>query len=151
MSQEEEFEKTESPEESIDFSDWELATTKDLDILKVPLEPERVQVPLDFKTKKYINLYIRELTIDEQLRLLEEFFTFDSKTNEAKFKWLPYYRTLYLKMVKKTEPRIEWKEARFYGKKFLAILFRFLPHPFEIALEGPGGISELEEKNYEQP
>jgi hypothetical protein len=54
-------------------------------------------------------------------------------------------------MVKNSEPKITWKEARLYGKKFLAILMNYLPHPFEVAMEGPGGITEIEEKNSEQP
>ena len=137
--------------DEIDLSDWEQATHDDLKVLEIPQEPEKIFVPIDYEKKKYVTLWIRELDIDSQLRLLEQFFTYDSKTNEAKFKWLPYYRTIYMQMVKKTEPRIEWKQARRYGKKFLAVLMKYLPSPFEMALEGPGGISEFEEKNSEQP
>lgn len=144
-SQEDEIEEEE--EEELDMSDWDQASYEDLQILRISREPEEVKVPIDFENKKYITLYISELPIEDQLTLMEEFITFDSKTNEAKIKFLQYYRKAWVRMVKRSKPPIKWNRAKQYGSKFLSILFDYLPNPFEALAEGAGGISEKEEKN----
>lgn len=138
----------EPEEEVIDYSNWNLASLKQAEaVFRIVDTPEEVIVPIDFEKKLFIKLYIRELPIDEQLRLLETFMTFDKKTGNAKLQWLPYYRSIYPKMVKKTEPPITWKQARFYNKKFMAILLEHLPNPMEMTGEEISGISEKDQKN----
>lgn len=144
---EEDEDDEEKTPKKIDFTDWEEANPEDLQILRVRREAEKVLVPLDFENKKYITLFITELPIEDQLTLMEEFITFDSKTNEAKIKFLAYYRKAWRRMVRHSQPKITWNRAKNYGTKFTSILFNYLPNPFEALGEGPGGISEKEEKN----
>lgn len=133
--------------EEIDYSDWTQATREDLNVLRIKTDPDEVIVPIDPVKKKFITLWIRELPIDEQLKLLEVFFAFDSKTGDAKLKWLAYYRNCYIKMVKKSEPNIPWKEARFFNKKFMKVLMKYLPNPLDLSDSQIGGISEKTAKN----
>lgn len=144
---EEDSQEEDEPEEELDMSDWEQAGYEDLNKLRISREAEKVKVPIDFENKKYVTLFISELPIEDQLTLMEEFITFDSKTNEVKIKFLAYYRKAWAKMVKRSKPPIKWNRAKGYGSKFLSILFDYLPNPFEALSEGPGGISEKDEKN----
>ncbi len=148
---EEDEDQDEEAPEVIDFSNWEKASYEDLAILRVPQEPTKVKVPIDPVKKKYVILAIQELTIEDQLRLMEDFFSVDSKSKSVKFNLLAYYKTTWIKTVKGSDPRITWKQAKYYGKRFLQILMDYLPNPFDLLDEGPAGLTELETKNLEQP
>ena len=142
-------EKEEKDEkEEIDYSQWKVASLGEAEaILRNTDMLEEHIVPIDHKNELVIKLYVRELPVNEQLRLLETFMTFDKKTGDAKLKWLPYYAEIYTKMVKKTEPPITWKQARFYNKIFMRILMKYLPNPMEMTGDDVSGISDMERKN----
>lgn len=141
-------EKEEEEEEEIDFSNWKVASLDEAEaILRNKDTLEEEIVPIDFENELVIKLYIKELPVNEQLRLLETFMTFDKKTGDAKLKWLPYYAAVYTKMVKKTEPHITWKQARFYNKIFMRILMKYLPNPMEMTGDDVSGIPEQQRKN----
>lgn len=134
----------------IDWDEWEEAKagpkSHDLDILRTPTTTTEIKVPIDFIKKKFILFYIRELTVEEQLKMREEFYQFDQKSGKLTMNFLNYYRNIFRKMVKSSKPKIDWKDARFYNKKFMRIVQTYLPSPFEIE----DIISENEEKNLEQ-
>ena len=142
---EEEIQKSEEE----DYSEYDIVNTDQMhELLSIPSEPIMHIVPLDHKRKLAMKFWVREATIDEQLRLLEVFFAFDQKSGEAKMKWLPYYREAYRKMVKRSEPTLTWKEAhRRYGAKFMQIVMKIIPSPFTLSDGNVGGVTEKEEKN----
>lgn len=142
----EELQEIETSKE-IDFDDgWSEAKEKDLDILRTPIKTKSIKIPIDFKKKKYITFHIRELTTDEQLRMMEEFYQFDQKSGKASMKFLDFYRGVFTKMVKKTSPRITWKDGRLYNKRFVRILMKYLPSPFDL----DSSLDENESKNSKQ-
>jgi hypothetical protein len=153
--EDEDFEE-EAPEE-IDLSEWGKATHEDLDILRVPEAPQLVKVPIDYQKKLYIVLWIKELTITDQLRLMEDFFELDAgsrkkkRKTRIKFNLYDFYAKVWAKTVKKSEPRIKWQQAKRFGKAFYRILTDYMPNPFDMIGEGPEGLSELERKNFKQP
>lgn len=137
----------EKKEEKIDWDDgWSLAEggkSHDLDILKTPLQTTELKIPIDFENKKFVVFHIRELTTEEQLRMMEEFYQFHQKTGKATMNFLNFYRSIFRKMVKQTKPRIDWRDARLYNKRFLKILMNYLPSPFDIE----SSLDETETKN----
>lgn len=136
-------------EEEIDFSEWTQARTTDLDVLRIKKLPEEVKVPIDYQKKKFITLWLRAMNIDEQLRLLEQFFVYNKK-GDVTMKWLPFYRAAWLKMVKDSKPRLDWKTIKYYGPQFLPVLMKYLPNPFAITGDRIGRVSEKEAKNSSQ-
>lgn len=136
-------------EPPIDFSEWTQARTTDLDVLRIKKQPEEITVPIDYKNKKYVTLWIRAMNIDEQLRLLEQFFVYNKK-GDVTMKWLPFYRAAWIKMVKDSKPRLNWQTIKYYGPQFLPVLMKYLPNPFTITGDRVGNVSEKEAKNLQQ-
>lgn len=142
--EEEENEEEETEEKEPDYSDWgtaslrdikqELGTTKELKELIVPL-PE---------IKKVIKFYLRELSVSEQLKIIESFYQYDKEGN-PRMNYEAYYRNMYMKTVSKSTPPLKWREAKYLGNNFLKILLKYFPTPFE--LETSMGMSEREKKN----
>ena len=137
-------------EQEIDWDDgWTLAKDgkkSDLDVLRTPLKTTEIKIPIDFKRKKFMIFYIRELTTEEQLKMMEEFYQFHQKTGKATMNFLNFYRSIFRSMVKETKPRITWRDGRLYNKRFLSILMNYLPSPFELE----STIDENESKNLKQ-
>lgn len=130
----------------IDWEEWEEAKggkSKDLDILKTPLATQEIRIPIDFVKKKYVTFYIRELTTEEQLKMMEEFYQYHQKSGKATMNFLNFYRTIFRKMVKSTRPKMDWRDTRLYNKKFLKILMEYLPSPFDMDSK----LDESESKN----
>lgn len=147
----EELEEKEEITKEIDWDDgWSEAKggpkSHDLDILKTPLSTKEIRIPFDFVKKKWITFHIRELTTEEQLRMMEEFYQYNQKTGNATMNFLNFYRSIFRKMVKKTSPNIDWRDGRLYNKRFLSILMKYLPSPFELE----GKLDESETKNLGQ-
>lgn len=134
----------------IDWEDWTEARggpkSHDLDILRTPETLQEIRIPIDYQKKKFVTFYIRELTTEEQLKMMEEFYQYHQKSGKATMNFLNFYRSIFRKMVKSTRPKIDWRDARFFNKRFLKILMEYLPSPFDLDSK----LDENEAKNLGQ-
>jgi len=128
----------------LDFSDWEEASGKEAEALKASSAAVIVKVPIDFENKKFITLYINDMTINDQLGLMEQFLSFDDK-GKMTLNMRKFYKAAWTKTVQKSSPPIKWKDVKYYKKAFYPYLKKILPNPFEMAEKDIGGVDEEEE------
>lgn len=143
-------EKPVEKEEEIDYSDWESASLKELagalgrklDEDNRPI-PTEIVIPIDPVKRTVFRMWLKELSVNELLIELENFYKVDKKSGDAKPQLRQFYSSMYNKMVERSEPPLAWKNARRLGEKFLAILYKHFPNPLTLSK----GLSEEEEKN----
>jgi hypothetical protein len=129
---EEESEEESEEEEIIIDEEWTVAGKQDIIELRPREKPRKVQIPINIEEKIYIELFIRDLNIDQQLALEESFATLSpgkgnkkgkrgrkEKSGSVKLNFREYYRLAYEKSVVKTNPPnlLKWKSIRYFSAK----------------------------------
>ena len=123
---EDEEEAEEEEEDPIIDKEWTVANREDTHKLRPLKEPRKVQIIIDKKEKKYIELFICDLTIDQQLTLEESFVTLEQpkgrrgkkKGKQLKVNLKEYYRLAYQKSVVQTNPpNLKWKDIKYFSAK----------------------------------
>lgn len=130
-----------------------LATSKQIEeYLNVSEEPNPITLVLDKKKKIVVRLYVKEGTVIETQILMESFVGFGKKKKESevKFRLAAYYREAWKKWVKRTEPKMRYKDIKYFHHDFNSVLGAIFPSPFDLFKEGSVGIEEEEEKNSEE-
>lgn len=128
-----------------DYSDWEVASIKDLDILRIPTTPQEIIVPINYKERKMVKLYIREPTIKQKFDLISKFYNPTAKDGKS-MDFYEFYKNAWILMVVDSAPRIRWKQAKYYNKIFMGILLKRLPNPLDVAMESSGDMPALDKK-----
>lgn len=128
-----------------DYSDWDVASIKDLDVLRIPTTPQEIIVPIDYKERKIVKLYIREPTIKQKFDLISKFYNPTSKDGKQ-MDFYEFYKNAWILMVVDSAPRIRWKQAKYYNKIFMGILLKRLPNPLDVAMESSGDMPALDKK-----
>ncbi len=142
--EEEDDEESEDEEEPVKIDkEWRIAGYEDTEKLRPLSRPRKVQIIISQKDKVYAELFIRDLTIDEQLTIEEAFISLDSgketkrgKKGRSKIKinLKSYYRMCYEKSVVKTNPPHlkKWREIRRFSTRsgIFDQIKEYLPDPY---------------------
>ncbi len=128
-----------------DYSDWEVASIKDLDVLRIPVTPQEIIVPINYLERKMVKLYIREPTIKQKFDLISKFYNPTAKDGKS-MDFYEFYKNAWILMVQNSEPLIKWKQAKYYNKIFMGILLKRLPNPLDVAMESSGDMPALDKK-----
>ena len=125
------------------------------ELLRVSEEPEPITLVLDKDTNEGVVLYVKEATVIETQKIMESFIGFSGKQkrhqrqkeSDISFKLREYYREAWRRWVKRTEPKMTYKQVKYYHHDFNNVLKEIFPDPFSLFSEGAIGIDAEEEKN----
>jgi hypothetical protein len=127
-------------------SDWKIANYADLEVLKPSKDLKVERIPVNYEKKIQLVLYVRQLTVLEHLKLMENFIKADRKTGTAKADLTGFYQVCWSKMVVRTEPpNVTWKMVKRWGRPFFKKIEHIFPKPTEDT--ETGGISKEDKGN----
>ena len=135
-----------------------IASEKDVNkYLRAPEEPELYTLILDEEKNIVVEIYVKKATLIEAQRCMETFVSMgqgkrrdrNKKDEQITFKIVSYYKDAWKRWVTKTNPRMTYKDIKYYISDFNAVLNQIFPSPFELFSEGELGIDSEEEKNLE--
>ena len=133
-----------------------IASNKDIDkYLRAPEEPELYTLVLDDEKNIVVELYVKKATVIEAQRCMESFIAMGKKgkskrrgdEESVQFKIVSYYKDAWKRWVVRTNPKMRYKDVKYYLHDFNAVLNQIFPSPFELFNEGELGIDDEEEKN----
>jgi hypothetical protein len=137
----------------VDQVKYKIAQKKDLDrLLRVPEEPEVFTLVLDEKENIIVELHVKQPTVIATQRLMESFVSTQKKKageteDTVKFKLIAYYKAAWKEWVAHTNPKMGYRDIKYYHADFNQVLNEIFPSPFDLFKEGSIMIDEEEEKN----
>ena len=94
-------------------------------------EPKEHRIVIDKEKGLYIILYLKEITVNQQLSLMEQFIAHDEINDTMKMDYKAYYKRCYEIVVVDSSPTLTWKKVKQFGPEFSKIIHKLLPNPFK--------------------